>query len=103
MKHFALALSVALGALVLGAQRVEALTPWQAAALRHAGESSPPASSRLAETTQLYRALRSVSLDENRVLHVREAVLERGELHLYLTDGMIAFTRDVLGSVRNLW
>jgi hypothetical protein len=40
-----------------------------------------------------------VGLDETKVFHVREAVLDRGELHLYLTDGTIAFTHNVLGRV----
>jgi len=47
----------------------------------------------------LYRALRSVGLDETKVFHVREAALDRDELHLYLTDGTIAFTQDVQGRV----
>ena len=38
-------------------------------------------------------------LERNKVFHVREAALDRGELHLYLTDGTIAFTHDVLGRV----
>jgi hypothetical protein len=46
-----------------------------------------------------YRALQSVGLDESKVFHVREAVLDRGELHLYLTDGTIAFTQGVSGRI----
>ena len=40
-----------------------------------------------------------MGLNEAKVFHVRDAALDRGELHLYLTDGTIAFTRDVLGRV----
>ena len=40
----------------------------------------------------LYRELRGVGLNETNVFHVREAVLDRGELRIYLTDGTIAFT-----------
>jgi hypothetical protein len=106
MKCFALVLSIALGAPALQAQQVEKPTPWQEPPLQLPGEVSPPPSSRPVDATQrngpvaqLYRALRSAGLDETKVFHVREAALERGELHLYLTDGTIAFTRDVQGRV----
>lgn len=106
IKCFALVLSIALGAPALQAQQVEELTPWQEPPLQLPGHVSPPpasrpvdAASRNGPVAQLYRALRSAGLDESRVFHVREAALERGELHLYLTDGTIAFTRDVQGRV----
>jgi hypothetical protein len=107
MKLVALMLSaLALGP-ALHAQQVEALTPWQEPALQLPGKSSPPpplqgsldSAERNGPTAVLYRALRSVGLDETKVFHVREAVLDRGELHLYLTDGTIAFTHDAGGRV----
>lgn len=55
--------------------------------------------SRAGAITTLDRALRSVELDGGKVFHVREATLDRGELHLYLTDGTIAFSRDIEGRV----
>lgn len=47
----------------------------------------------------LYRDLRSVPLDPNRVYKIREAALDREDLHLYFNDGTIAFTRDVAGHI----
>ena len=88
------------------AQQAEALTPWQGPVFQLPGNTSPPspprtvdAGQRSGPTAQLYRALRSVGLDENNVFHVREAELDRGDLHLFLTDGTIAFTHDVMGRV----
>ena len=102
IKRIALVLSLVLSAPVLHAQQVEELTP----APSLSGEDSPQPSTKPVDTAQrngpvalLYRALRSAGLDETKVFHVREAVLDRGELHLYLTDGTIAFTQDVRGRV----
>ena len=88
------------------AQQEEALTPWQGPALQLPGASSPPSRRLAIDSAErngpmalLYRELRGVGLDEAKVFHVREAVLDRGELHLYLTDGTIAFTTDVRGRV----
>jgi len=47
----------------------------------------------------LYRALRSVGLNPQRVFTVREAVIDREDVHLWLTDGTIAFTQAVDGKV----
>jgi hypothetical protein len=47
----------------------------------------------------LYRALRSVGLDSQRVFAIREAVIDREDLHVWLTDGTIAFTQAVDGKV----
>jgi hypothetical protein len=47
----------------------------------------------------LYRELRDVSLDEKQVYHIREATLNREDLHLYLSEGTIAFTKDVDGRI----
>jgi hypothetical protein len=47
----------------------------------------------------LYRDLRTVSLDPDRVYHVREAAIDREDLHLYLNDGTIGFTKDVAGKI----
>ena len=38
----------------------------------------------------LYHALRSVGLDPQRVFKIREAVIEREDVHLWLNDGTIA-------------
>src|ERR1019366_5655715 len=47
----------------------------------------------------LFRALRSVGLDPQRVHGIREAVLDREDIHIWLNDGTIAFTRAVDGRI----
>ena len=47
----------------------------------------------------LYLQLRGNGLDPKRVYKIREASLDREQLHITLEDGMIAFTTDVLGRV----
>src|SRR5271165_2341668 len=47
----------------------------------------------------LYRALRTVGLDSQRVFTIREAVIDREDLHVWLNDGTIAFTQSVDGRV----
>jgi len=98
-------LALALGS-PLQAQQEEALTPWQSPVLQLPSTSSPPPRQRSTDSTErngpmalLYRELRGVGLNEEKVFHVREAVLDRGELHIYLTDGTIAFTNDIRGRV----
>ena len=56
-----------------------------------------PQASRQAE--QLYLQLRSADLDPARIYHIREASLDRNQLHITLEDGTIAFTKDVAGRV----
>jgi hypothetical protein len=106
MKRAAIVLSALVLSAILQAQQAEAPTQWQEPALQLPGAISPPPPPGPTDATQrngpvalLYRALRSAGLDESKVFHVREAALERGELHLYLTDGTIAFTHDVQGRV----
>lgn len=50
-------------------------------------------------TLHLYQQLRSVGLDAERVYKVREAVLDREDLHIYLTDGTLAFLKSVEGHI----
>ncbi len=47
----------------------------------------------------LYRALRSVGLDPQRVFKIREAEIDREDVHIWLTDGTIALTQAVDGHV----
>ena len=47
----------------------------------------------------LYDALRNVGLDPQRVYKIREAVIEREDVHLWLNDGVIGFTQAVDGRV----
>ncbi len=47
----------------------------------------------------LYRALREVGLDPQKVYTIREAEIEREDVHLWLSDGTIAFTQAVDGRI----
>ncbi|MGA2904680.1 MAG: hypothetical protein ABSD98_12675, partial [Candidatus Korobacteraceae bacterium] len=47
----------------------------------------------------LYHALRGVGLDPQRVFQVREAAIDREDVHIWLNDGTIAFTQSVDGHV----
>jgi hypothetical protein len=47
----------------------------------------------------LYRELYSVGLDPQRVFAIREAVIEREDVHVWLNDGTVAFTQAVDGRV----
>ena len=47
----------------------------------------------------LYRALRSVGLDPQSVYKIREAAIDREDVHLFLNDGTIAFTQSVDGRI----
>lgn len=47
----------------------------------------------------LYRQLRDVGLDPKKVFHVRDADLDREDIHLSLSEGTIAFTQEVDGKI----
>ena len=47
----------------------------------------------------LYRALRDVGLDPRAVYKIREAAIDREDIHLWLSDGTIAFTQTVEGRI----
>ncbi len=47
----------------------------------------------------LYRELRTVGLDPQRVYKIREAAIDREDAHLWLNDGTIAFTHTVDGRI----
>src|ERR1700687_5188797 len=50
-------------------------------------------------TGGLYARIRSVGLDPQRVYHVRDASIDRSNLHLDLDDGTLAFTEDICGRI----
>jgi hypothetical protein len=50
-------------------------------------------------TNGLYARIRSVGLDPQRVYRVREAAIDRPNLHLDLDDGTLAFTEDICGRI----
>jgi peptidase M1-like protein len=47
----------------------------------------------------LYQQLGSVGLDPGGVFHIRDASIEHPDLHVTFNDGVIAFSKDVLGRV----
>jgi Peptidase family M1 domain len=47
----------------------------------------------------LYRALRSTGLDPGSVYKIREAAIDREDIHLWLNDGTIAFAQSVDGRI----
>ena len=50
-------------------------------------------------TGALYSRIRSVELDPQRVYHIRDASIDRPNLHLDLDDGTLAFTEDICGRI----
>jgi hypothetical protein len=50
-------------------------------------------------TSALYARIRSVGLDPQRVYHVRDASIDRPNLHIDLDDGTLAFTEDICGRI----
>ncbi len=50
-------------------------------------------------TSALYSRIRSVGLDPQRVYQVREASIDRPNLHLDFEDGTLAFTEDICGRI----
>src|ERR1700730_13693545 len=50
-------------------------------------------------TGGLYARIRSVGLDPQRVYHVRDASIDRPNLHLDFDDGTLAFTEDICGRI----
>ncbi|MGB9202512.1 MAG: M1 family aminopeptidase [Terriglobales bacterium] len=50
-------------------------------------------------TSGLYARIRSVGLDPQRVYHVRDASIDRLNLHIDFDDGTLAFTEDICGRI----
>lgn len=79
------------------------LLPGLAAGQRDKTSAAPPASATTgaapSATIDLYNQLRKVGLDTAQVYRARELALDREDLHLYLNDGTVAFTRAVDGRV----
>jgi hypothetical protein len=51
----------------------------------------------------LYRSLRTVRLDPEKAFKVREGVLDRDDLHIFLTDGVVVFTKEVNGHITGMY
>ena len=47
----------------------------------------------------LYRALRDAGLDPKKVYKIREAAIDRDDIHLWLSDGTIGFTQSTAGRI----
>ena len=47
----------------------------------------------------LYRSLQTVGLDPQQTYHIREAVIDREDVHLWMNDGTISFLRAVDGRI----
>ena len=47
----------------------------------------------------LYRALRDAGLDPKKVYKIREAAIDRDDIHLWLSDGTIGFTQNTAGRI----
>jgi hypothetical protein len=47
----------------------------------------------------LYRQLHSAGLDPDQIYKIRDAVLDREDLHFYMNDGVIGFTKAVDGRI----
>ena len=73
-----------------------ALVWWLLAATTWAPAASPECPQ---TTSALYARIRSVGLDPQRVYHVRDASIDRPNLHLDLDDGTLAFTEDICGRI----
>jgi hypothetical protein len=65
------------------------------------GQSQPTASDASCPqtTNALYARIRSVGLDPRRVYRVREAAIDRPNLHLDFDNGTLAFTQDICGRI----
>jgi hypothetical protein len=60
---------------------------------------TPPPPRQAGPAESLYLQLGNVGLDPARVFRVREASIDRAAIHITLEDGMIAFTKDVMGRI----
>jgi hypothetical protein len=61
--------------------------------------TAPERAPELGPATALYRQLRSVGIDPERVYSVRDAALDRSGVHLSFDEGTIAFTKSVAGRI----
>jgi len=64
-----------------------------------AGIGQQPAAPAPGSLPDLYRQLRTVGLEPAQIYKIREAAIDREDLHFYLNDGVICFTKSVDGHV----
>jgi hypothetical protein len=70
-----------------------------AIALLSVTASLAQSSAKPAPVLPLYRSLLSVGLDPQKIYKIREAVIDREDVHLWLNDGVIGFLQTVDGRV----
>jgi hypothetical protein len=80
------------------------LRPWWLLALwllagAALAETAAPKAACPQTAAALYDRIGSVPLDEHRIFHVREGVIDRPSLHLDFDDGTLAFTEDICGRI----
>jgi hypothetical protein len=103
---------IMVGLLVAAAspEEVVAIKPTTLAVLKGRAEAvpSPRPTSEISPSSEsncprkaadLYSQLRTITLDDRRVFHIRSAALDRPNLHLDFDDGTLAFTSDVCGRI----
>ncbi|HUS19514.1 MAG TPA: M1 family aminopeptidase [Terriglobales bacterium] len=67
------------------------------------GQMSGQSSGRVrSATAELYRQLGSLALDPTAVYKVRDASIDREDVHISLTEGTLAFTREVDGRITGM-
>ncbi|MGB6384093.1 MAG: M1 family aminopeptidase [Terriglobales bacterium] len=64
-----------------------------------AAQAAAPNASCPQTTSALYARIRSVELDPQRVYRIRDASIDRPNLHLDFDDGTLAFTEDICGRI----
>jgi len=72
---------------------------WLLAAAAASAQPAGPAPDCPLTTGGLYARIRSVGLDPHRVYQVRDASIDRPNLHLDFDDGTLAFTQDICGRI----
>jgi hypothetical protein len=66
-------------------------------------QGAAPSTANANSVFPLYRALRTVRLDPIDVFKVREAVIDRDDLHIFLNDGTVIFTYEVEGRITGMY
>jgi hypothetical protein len=63
------------------------------------GSPRPQSQASPSPSAKLYRQLHDIHLDPKQYFHIRDASIEREDIHITLDDGVIAFTQAVNGRV----
>ena len=82
---------------------VMALAMLLATSAAFAGNSAAPPPAAANSILPLYHALRTLALDTTKVFKVREAVINRDDMHIFLNDGAVVFTQEVEGRITGMY